>query len=154
MHLQFGKDMDIARIVSLLGKNLNDSEVQKFIEENNVLDIFDGTTSLHYIFAGLEFSINMETKDLTTIFFHNVEASGPYRDTLPNGLSFWFSQEQVRKHLGQPEQSKAARKYLGLNWPSFDKFFFESYDLNVTYTSDCESIHKISIMLKELFPGK
>jgi hypothetical protein len=127
-------------IEQLLGKTWSSVEVQAFAR---ILagepDTYKDGSSAHFTFRedGIELKFDA-TGLLQDIFFlsEGEDSNVPYGGPLPFDLRFGMSRAEVRDLLGPPTETADSQLILGIVYPEFYRYIFNSYSVQMCYESN------------------
>jgi hypothetical protein len=135
-------------LVSLLGKSLHNTYVQKFIssfDETPQINNFENLNGgVYYCFRKNGIEILFRNNRVDKIFLHSEGYDGykQYEGAIPYNINFSYDRSKTHKKLGHPSQSGGERKLPDIlkdirgKIPIWDKWVFARYTLCIQYYDD------------------
>src|SRR5262245_55228969 len=125
-------------LVRMLGKKRTQEEIQSFLLR--VGGNQDWSTDEDAVFCsmrdkGLELMFD-RSEVLHAIFLlsEGEDGADEYREEIPGGLVFSYSQQDVRTKLGSPSSASEAKRFLNETISPWDKYNCGSYTIHIEYS--------------------
>lgn len=140
----------VESVDSLIGKPLNNSEVNSFL--NNLRsrpkksERFNDEFYYSYKDDGIELICDKGDRITTVFLYAGDQRQKRYQGVLPQGLSFSDTREDVIRKLKTPSKSG---DYEGQAW---SKYYFPAYSLHVQYGED-KTITQLTVMTPNSDPN-
>lgn len=146
-------DFEVAKLLEVLGKSLEDGSVQQLINRNNDLAVVteveeDGVSDVYYEFSEFGVALLFESGFLDTVFLYSGRENPDFDDyqlALPFGLHFNYKREDVLEKIGNPDQVGGGKEGVFGYVPKWVKYFFDGYYLHIEFAPEQKKIRMITL---------
>jgi hypothetical protein len=144
---------EIDELIRLIGCDRSDSRFVKFIALDHppvfTVDGEDGADDEYVEFKGVGVGFYFESNKLTSVFLHSGEDGTDYEryeDSLPMGIFFGQSKNEVAKTLGSPDDQGGGHDEFFGDIPEWFKYHTDACTMHIEFAPASKRIRMVSLM--------